>query len=346
MKALLVNDASLAGHHGSCLVTEQIKALACRTGIVVTTGWDWESILAIFQDQPKLFDIVIVNGEGSIHDNSKAARRISSLAPELAAKGVPAYLVNATIGGCSAHVLHGLGAYRARFVRDSASQAELALAGLNSEVVADLVLTATIAPQLKKTIEPLLLTDLSDEAKTARLIGLKQRWHGSTIITFRSPPPRPVRGSSTRALTYGFKRAIASTATLSPWSLRYAGALQTREKLVDIFTSCSGLIAARYHAVCLALILRVPFLALESNTGKTGALLRDVGLQARCVDFDLLESGCSPPVVPAFNDRELAAIEYFLSKTSTAATAMFTSIAADAVETAKVQADWINVSAA
>lgn len=346
MQALLVNDASLAGHHGSCLVTEQIKALASRTGIAVTTGWDWESILAILQDQPKPFDMVIVNGEGSIHHDSKAARRISALAPRLAAKGVPAYLVNATIEGCSADVLHGLGAYRACFVRDSASQAELALAGLHSEVVADLVLTAAIAPQLNRTIGPLLLTDSSDEAKTARLIGLKQRWNGSMIITLRSAPPRPVRGSSTRALSYGFKRAIASTAPLSPWSLRYAGALQTREKLIEVFTSCSGLIAARYHAVCLALVLRVPFLALEGNTGKTGALLRDLGLQARCVDFDSLESTCSPPVVPAFDGREVAAINSFVSNSTTAAAAMFTFIAADAAGSAKVQADWINASAA
>jgi polysaccharide pyruvyl transferase WcaK-like protein len=38
------------------------------------------------------------------------------------------------------------------------------------------------------------------------------------------------------------------------------------------------LVTARYHALCFALQLNIPFLAIESNTFKIQGLLKDIGI--------------------------------------------------------------------
>lgn len=330
MKALLFNDASLAGHHGSALVTERLKDLAKEVGIDVVTGWDWESALAACQASSFPFDLVIVNGEGSIHHDSKSARRIAALAGELRAKGIPAYLVNATVESCTTNLLAGLGAYRAVFVRDSKSQSVLRAAGVNASLVHDLTLSFPAPTTGYNPSGPLLLTDASEQQKTAQLIELHKRWSGSQMITLRSPPPRPNRGRRLRSLAFRLKRLAASHAALSPWSLRYAHALASREELVTALASSSGLIAARYHAVCIALVLEVPFIAVEGNTGKTSALLSDIGLKERRVDLNKLAAMKSAPLIPAFDAGERDAIRAFLAQTRAGAEKMLNDIAADA----------------
>jgi hypothetical protein len=330
MKALLVNDASLAGHHGSALVTEQIKLLSAEAGIETLSGWDWESVLKACQDEPPAIDLVIVNGEGSIHHNSKSARRIAAIALQLREKRVPAYLVNATIEACDPDILNGLGAFRARFVRDSLSCDVLEMAGISSKVVPDLVLSASLPASRPAISGPLTLTDSSEEGKTARLIGLAQRWPETNIVTLRCPPPWPARGSSLRKVAFELKRAAAKPASLTPWSLRYAGAFRTIDELMDALASSRGLVTARYHGLCLALLIRLPFIAIEGNTGKAGALLRDIGLNRRCVDLDELTTSQEPPELQVFDDRESKAIDVFLSHTRKAAREMFNWIADDA----------------
>ena len=330
MKALLVNDASLAGHHGSALVTEQIKILSARAGIEILSGWDWESVLKACQKDRPAYDFVIVNGEGSIHHNSKSARRIAAIALQLREKRIPAYLVNATIEACDPDVLNGLGAFRGRFVRDSSSRDLLETAGISSSVVPDLVLSASLAAAKPTIAGPLTLTDSSQEGKTARLVGLAQRWPQTRIVTLRCPPPWPARGSSLRKVTFELKRAVAQPASLTPWSLRYAGAFRTLDELLDALASSRGLVTARYHGLCLALLMRLPFIAIEGNTGKAGALLRDIGLDRRCVDLDELTASGEPPELRNLDDREAKALDVFLSRARNAARDMFDWIADDA----------------
>ena len=330
MKALLVNDASLAGHHGSALVTEQIKLFSAEAGIETLSGWDWGSVLKACQEELPAIDLVIVNGEGSIHHNSKSARRIAALALQLREKRIPAYLVNATIEACDPDVLNGLGAFRARFVRDSLSCDVLEMAGISSTVVPDLVLSASLPASRLATSGPLMLTDSSEEGKTARLVGLAHRWREANIVTLRCPPPWPARGSCFRKVTFELKRAAAKPASLTPWSLRYAGAFRTIEELLNALANSRGLVAARYHGLCLALLMRLPFIAIEGNTGKAGALLRDIGLDRRCVHLDELTACQEPLEPPMLDDRESKAIDVFLSRTRLAAREMFNWIADDA----------------
>jgi hypothetical protein len=329
LKALLVNDASLAGHHGSALVTRRLVELAARAGIDVSEKWSWRAVGDMLEAPVLPFDIVIVNGEGSVHHNAPAARRIADLSRVLRKRRLPAYLINASEEANGPDVLEGLASFRLCFVRDSTSQKRLAGAGALVRVVPDLSLTHSW-PRSRSAGGRLLVTDSSEHHKCARLVALAARWPGAQMVTFRAPPPWPVRGSPMRRVGFEAKRLAAKLAPPSPWSVRYAGAQRTHDEIVGLISSASGILCARYHAVCFALCLRVPFLAIEGNTGKIGALLADVGLRNRCVDLDSLNELSNPPAIPPFSPQEEAVIEDFCNRATLAAQDMFRTIAADA----------------
>ena len=242
LRALLVNDASLAGHHGSALVTDQAVRLARAAGIDLTHGWDWAAVEATLREDGKrgLFDLVIVNGEGSIHDSSETG-------------------------------------------------------------------------------------------KTAELIALACRWPGTRPITLRTTPPWPAKGSRSRRWSFEAKRILAHALPLSPWSLRYRGALRTRTALLEALAhEARAAVCGRYHAVCLALLTRLPFVAIAGNTSKVAALLADIGLSARHRTLADLRHEHAERVVPDRTVEEETRIDAFLANAQRAAGAMFAEIADEA----------------
>lgn len=328
MRALLVNDASLAGHHGSALVTAQLVAMAARHGIELAAGWDWPSIEAL-GDGLSTFDLVIVNGEGSIHDDAKSALRIAALAERCADRSLPAYLVNASVSGLSASVLASIGRFRMRFVRDRASQAYLESASIESSVVHDATLTWADAPPWRGG-GPVLVTDASDEAKTGRLIDIHRSLPGSRMISLRTTPPRPLHGSTRRVWQHRLKTLLSTPMPLSPWSLRYARSVDGLDRFASLLATSGGLVAGRYHAVCLALRLGIPFVAIDGNTSKTRDLLDDVGLIDRLVSMDELAGDPKLGVPRPFASAEAARIAALLEETIKGANAMLAAIARDA----------------
>lgn len=329
LKALLVNDASLSGHHGSALVTSQIVRLAARAGIEVADGWTWEAALDVIARGGGPFDLVIVNGEGSVHSDSRAAKRIAQIATDLAGNSqLPAYLINATVEGNSSALDRDLGQFRLRFVRDAASRTRLARVGVAADVVHDLTLTASDLPRAGGR-GSLLVTDASDQEATGRLIRIGQEWQ-ARAITLRTRPPAPACGRSARQMGFDLKRQLARLSPLSPWSLRYGRASASPAFLHRLANDAGGIICGRYHAVCLALRMELPFVAIAGNTGKTGALLADAGLDSRATTLEELETSDRPLTVPPFSDAEQRKIRAFLAAVEDKAPDMFRQIAADA----------------
>lgn len=87
------------------------------------------------------------------------------------------------------------------------------------------------------------------------------------------------------------------------------------------------LVTGRFHAVCMAILTKTPFVAVTSNTWKIEALLADIGLDPARVQPmgaltpDLLEKDW------AFSDTENQAMEVALPEWRTAAEIMFDQIA-------------------
>jgi hypothetical protein len=309
----------------------QLVTLAAQAGIVVEHGWEWDRAeAAVLETDCNRFDFVIVNGEGSVHHNSRSAVRIAALASGLAARGRPAYLINTGVEANSCQVLAGLSTFRLRFVRDSQTQRLLARAGLSSHLVHDLTLTWAGFPRARSTGN-LLVTDSSEQGKTARLLKLSRSWAGARMITFRTNPPWPVRGGASRRLTFEAKRLVSSFLPASPWTSRYSGAVRSGDEIVRLMSnSARGIICGRYHAVCFALRMFLPFISTEGNTGKIGALLSDAGLASRLVELEALESTDGPPEIEPLSAIEARRLADFLDKVTASAHKMFRTIAEDA----------------
>lgn len=334
LRALLVNDASLSGHHGSALVTDQAVRLASDANIDLAAGWDWAAVEDTLFDPlaRSRFDLAIVNGEGSIHHDAKAAIRIAKIATTLNAAHFPAYLINATVEATPPHVTTALNTFRRIFVRDRESAAFLATSDIASTVVPDLTLSFDGAPSAMKR-GPLLVTDSSEPRKTAALLALAGKWSGAAPMTMRAEPPWPQNGSKRRRWKFEAKRILARPLPVSPWSIRYKGALRTRAELLDLLGShARAAICGRYHAVCFALLTRLPFVAVAGNTSKVASLLADIGLSSRHVTLAELEEADPAQVAPDFTPEDEARIDAFLQSARRNATEMFHLIARDAVQ--------------
>ncbi len=334
LRGLLVNDASLSGHHGSALVTDQAVRLAENAGIDLAARWDWEPVEKTLADPAarRAFDLVIVNGEGSIHHEAKAAVRIAKMATALKACGLPAYLINATVEETPPDVTMALGAFRRVYLRDRESAAFLAASNIGSKVVPDLTLSFDAAPRAQGS-GTVLVTDSSDTGKTVALLALADKWPDATPITMRAEPPWPDRGSARRRWSFEAKRLLSRPLPLSPWSLRYAGALRTRDELLNVLTQqARAMVCGRYHAVCYALLTRLPFVAVAGNTSKVASLLHDVGLSSRHGTIEAVAGASPEGMIPPFTPAETARIDEFLERARVDAAEMFKVIARDAVQ--------------
>jgi hypothetical protein len=324
IEALLVNDASLLGHHGSALVSEQAKMLAAAAGIHLQTGTDWPTAERILAGS-HAFRAVIVNGEGSVHHDSHTARRIARLGHDLADRGLPAFLINASVEANSEEIYAGLGKFRSIYVRDFQSQKVLAGFGIASNVVHDLTLTWRAAP-LGARSGNVLVTDASDPVQSTKLYRYAQRT-GCVPITLRTAPPAH-HGLLRRRAQFELKRFAARFTPGSPWKLRYAGAVRDFDRFALQLAGSSGIISGRFHAICLAIRMKIPFLAVSAPTSKIMSLLSETGLSGRMIDIQELDGATSPREVPPFSAAELDAIGRFLTSTEQGAEDMFDNIAA------------------
>lgn len=327
LRALFVNDTSLAGHHGSALVSRRARELASEAGIELQTGCDWPSVEKILSKRAADFDLVIVNGEGSLHDDTKTAKAIARIGLWMQREDVPAYLINASEENNSARVYRGIAQFRKVFVRDSASQKSLKRVGIASHVVPDLTLTADL-PHASGG-EDTFVTDSCEADKTDALLRLAAR-RKARMISLRAAPPVPVAGSLARRVKFELKRLGSQFMPRGAYALRYAHAHRSTDAFVNVLASqAGGVISGRYHGVCLAMRMHLPFLAVVSNTSKSSALLADCGLSHRLIGLKELEAQSDPLKVPPFTDEELLALDLFLASADRKARRMFRAIALD-----------------
>lgn len=331
--ALLINLTSIIGHHGCTLVNRQIERLCDEAGIALRAG------VPLFADLDGLdlagIDMILVNGEGTLHHDRPGARRIADIAVWAAATGRPAALINTVFEGNSADTAARLKAFTLIYARDRRSQAEFARFGLEAGCTPDL--TLSWRPQKTAAADGrIVITDSTQRVLNARLHELAGAGAGRTYLPLIARPPRlagaAAGGNLRRRLRYWSKRAVARL--LPPgllWRDRYRMAIPDFDDFVAFLGERTGLlIAGRFHAVCLALVLELPFLALKSNTWKVDALLEEAGLTHRLMtNTDEIERLLQDNPVPglAFSPDELARIRAFTTTARNQAHAMFADIA-------------------
>jgi hypothetical protein len=271
LSAAIFNDTSNEQHFGCTLVMAELRRRLLDAGLQPKTmhyvGADWRKE---FEDDrvPRPFDrgtadVVVVNGEGSIHHASSRPRaRVVSEIARLARDyfKAPGVLLNATIHAIDRQCADELRLFSSIYVRDQRSQRELHAFGIRSEVVPDITLAASFPVTRKRSgicgtdsVLPAVTEEIRSACSKKSGAFLPMRW------TLRRP---------WQLLT-------------TPSAKRYAAKL----------ASYALVVTGRFHAVCFCLATRTPFVAVDSNTPKISSLVEDaLGSTRRVVTLDLVEN--------------------------------------------------------
>ncbi len=330
LRAILLNDTAAKGHHGCTLVNRQLKLLAGKAGIEVfrtlplTAPWD--TILR------EATDLILVNGEGTLHHDTKGARAIAEIAARAGETGRPAFLVNSICQALPAAVGASLKGFRGVWARDRYSQRDFASHGFEAHYAPDLTLTFE-APERAREGDILFITDSSMSRETAALFGLSKKIPGARFLPLRSRPPEDRGLLDREAIRYRLRRFAAHVHPNPIYRARYGDLIPRFDDFIEeLQTEAGFILAGRFHAVCIALDLEIPFFVIPTNSWKVEALLEEVGLTHRLLssvdDFEALAAGQPPSAIAPLTEDERAKIAGFKQMAKSDNEAMFRDIAA------------------
>lgn len=239
-KIRLLGDHS-AYHCGSAAAFQAISAACRKAGSLV--------------EHDEVFDILVVNGEGSMHHDSVTCRK-KLLEIELALDaGKAVYLMNTVWQDNSPEAARILDRCERVTVREQLSRKELSRIGVECDVALDQSFFLPV-----------------DEAAPATDFS-----NGPVLTDFYS------RDMGT----------FAKVTTQWTWSVPYVQMHEwTWHSLVRSLRSAGVLLTGRHHAVYAACRARVPFLALKGNTHKIEGLIASSGVDIPVYDAyaDLLKA--------------------------------------------------------
>lgn len=321
-KAVLLNDTSARFHHGCSRVTRRIKTLLANRGISLIASSpahsEWRNDAA-FREALAVCDVVIINGEGTIHDGAKGGRRLLAIVNSPERRGRPVALINALWQNNPS----GWGELAERCavvaVRDSQSAAELEAAGVSSvRLMPDLSLTGAF-PEPESEREKIIIGD------SVR--------HGSRRLLARAAQEQKAIYLPTKTLQAQiWKNRHVSALLWRSYTWVWAGKVpkfcmaRDDEAYIRTLQTAKSHLTGRFHGVCLSALTETPFLALVSKTSKVQTLLKDIGLdKARLLSDSDLAANLST-TAPPFRHEELLNIRSYIELANRSAEKLFDDI--------------------
>jgi hypothetical protein len=334
IKAVLINDTIADGHYGCVRVMRTIERLTAENGISIVGRCpvhnDWQSDGNVLSAMAEA-DIVLVNGEGSMHSDRPAARRLARVAEHCGSIGKPAVLLNASWFSNGAEITEMARGFAIISVRESESERQLSDAGLACRRMADLALHEEVGVSAQRS--GMGVTD-SVLADTALQLDLFRRRHEAEIINLFFGHDG-VAGMRFFLRAYGIRRALGDPVRLAK-ALRaaiafYRNQAPTDDRVLNSIARLELLVTGRFHAAIFALASLTPVLAVESNTPKISATLKDAGLASWRVRKDVSFDAELLSRAGRWTGDEEANIRDFLSDNRGRQTQLFKDIAALAV---------------
>lgn len=284
-KAVVLNDTTLDNHHGCTLVMRVMAENLRKVGLEIIdrgfVGQDWQKNERLKKSISNA-DIVIVNGEGTIHHNRLAGLSLLKVAKFCKESRVSCVLINSTYQDNDISYKKYLEHFSLITVRESYSKNELDKIGIESSVVADLSFYTEV--EGKSRTSQIGVTDSVIRGTTEALYlmaNTNSRYVYCPII-FEDPTL-----AKTFACLKGMKNLISKKLLLDPALLLklITSYLQQRRyfeqddyQYIENISRFRMLVSARYHALCFATICLTPFVALASNSHKIEGMLHDIGV--------------------------------------------------------------------
>lgn len=337
MKVVIANDTSHEMHHGCSKVMGAIyRNIYKRDGTVIdsfSVGLDWRKSEE-FKKKLLIADVVIVNGEGTIHHNSPKALWLLELALFCNFYNKKCYLINALVQEISDEYLYLFKLFSGVYVRDSYSQRFLEEKKIESKLTADLTFymeDISLSNNYNIPSHKLIgFTCSVSPDNTYRLYKESLRYEHGIFMPIIYQTNVWAENSSINLLEK-FKKLDFKTFCVKAYSsvgLKYQ--LNSSNKYSDYKThvaygeainDLSYLYSGRFHSLCFAIVNRTPFTSLSSNSHKIEALIHDVGLNP-----ERLVKGISELREYPYSSVELDNISAYIDKANAAIKNMFDDI--------------------
>jgi len=280
----LVNDTRYDNHHGGLTVVRNLHAgmqareWTCTGSLPVSSS---PSRLGRYRQSIGQAALIIVNGEGSLHHDSRNALRLLDVCAALQ-KTCPVVLVNALWqDNHDARWLGVLDGFRAVYTRDRRSQQQIQALGIKAGYAPDL--TFYDYPQFApaRRVSYGCTDSVLNDWTCMALQACSQDHEISflTLFTGKVQYSRGLRDWDKRIKTWIYPWLWKSLGIKVPpryQSLPYAIA-DTRQFLGTL-ASFRAVCVARYHALCFTFQQQVPFVAVASNAHKSESLIEEAGL--------------------------------------------------------------------
>jgi polysaccharide pyruvyl transferase WcaK-like protein len=323
-RVVVMNDTSGRSHHGCSRVMRLLGEGLARHGLRITARSaahaDWAQDRAFLQALREA-DLVVINGEGTLHHGRPAGARLLSVVDHPDRRGTPVALVNALWQENPGAWAGQLARCALVSLRDARSLEEVQRAGLTARLVPDLSLSAGAEPQPGPR-QGLIVGDAVRHSARRQLALAARRLGAKALVPTKTRRSALWRRWPTGPLLSGLYYGAAPFG-LPPLRL----AADEAAYLAALGTS-AGHLTGRFHAVCLSLVTGTPVFAVGSNSWKIEALMAEAGLDPdrMVAPGDLMHLGAGALMRP-YSAQENTGIARFLDDARRKSEQLFTDLA-------------------
>jgi hypothetical protein len=271
-KVAVFNDTAPSRHFGCEAVMAAIETnVAARGGHIIhrhSVGKPWEAdaaALAAIVDA----DVVLVNGEGTIHHSAPAAASLARLAPHCATRGKRCYLINAMIQSNKLEIMRDLAAFDRVWVRERRSAQEAERSGVATELCGDLSFFHDL-PQHEGSEGRGLALDSADPRVTAEMAKIAAALKADFVAMRHNK--KGMKAYKKQPLRWRYESGKPTVLVRGVATFQQFAAFLSRRRY---------LVTGRFHGLCFAVNSRVPFAAVPLSVWKSDALLQDIGLTSK-----------------------------------------------------------------
>ena len=304
----IFNDTAGAGFGCDAVMTAIEAGVAQRGGEIVhrhRVGHDWQKDPMALSGIEGC-DVVVVNGEGTIHhargEERPAARWLAALGPHCAKRSKACYLVNATIQANDERLMDDLRSFSGVWVRERFSEREVTSAGIAATRVGDLSFFHRLERPPER-VSPLLVTDSAKREMTSDLWAIAKAGKARIVSTEYKKGAEIYRKKMFRKDKFRRRPLVG---------------IETFADFAHLIGRHDYLVTGRFHAMCFAILTGVPFSVGDSNSWKCAGVIADAGLDER----RMFTAGSTPPQLP-FSADEVAGLSRYVDDTRSRIEAMF-----------------------
>ncbi len=279
---LLVNDTGLICHHGCNLLMNTIHNLLKKNNLIIKKRIFYEeNYLEHLSSKIKNYDIILINGEGTIHgksnaDSNKVFEIIEFIKIIKKNYDIPVVIFNSTISSLKKKQIEILKLVDRIYVREKYSYNYLKKENIKSKILPDLLSLLTI--KYSKNVGNILVTDSSIPKTTKKLLIFSISKNYSYIPILYNNYLRYLR-----FFIYKFVLKFKIDYLINFYL--YLKNLYLKNFLKEISKS-KLILTGRFHGIFICLALMKPFYTFQSDTYKIRGLINMIGLKSRMIDVN------------------------------------------------------------